>query len=259
MKSWAQQWLDLGTLPLGSAAYNAALEAITEQFAGANADLTKPNGSAINQVRSNEVFLSFPWELREFKLFPIFPTTSLLHQATVKQTPDRAFNATKAGARAGDLATWINANLGAVTAGAYTVPATYPFAPGGDFLGASTTNEIDFWNAPGIATNQARFQFSLNTCNACHGRETNTPFTMVNIAPFGTEAVLSGFLTGETVIDPVDPATSRAFNDLLNRAGKLQSFADAFCGPFPFPVRTQKVFPTFPLPPIELTPSLMAD
>src|ERR1043165_3234144 len=62
IKAWAQQWLNLDVLTLGSSAYNAALETITEQVAHANAEPTKPNGSAINQVRTDEIALSFPWE-----------------------------------------------------------------------------------------------------------------------------------------------------------------------------------------------------
>jgi len=178
--------------------------------------------------------------------------------ATVKQTPDAAFNGFSGGLRAGDLATWINANLAAVTAGTHSVPSTFPFAPGGDFLGAATPNNIDFWNAPGIATNAARFQFSLHTCDGCHGRETNTFFTMVNTAGFGAPATLAGFLTGITVTDPVDPMTTHTFNDLLERAGKLQSFADAFCGPFRFPPPFPLPVPPFPLPPIVHAPILMA-
>src|SRR5262249_54510326 len=159
-KDWAQQWIDLASLPLGTIPYNNALEAITEQFVAANADLTKFNGSAINQVRTDEIALQFPWELRRFNLFPIFPETSLLREATLKQTPDAACKGHLGGARAADLATWINANLADVLAETHTVPATFPFPPGGDFLGAATANNIDFWDAPGIASNDARFKFS---------------------------------------------------------------------------------------------------
>src|SRR5690349_2177438 len=51
---WARQWVNLSSLPLGSSAYLAALEAITEQFAKAGAAPAKVNGSALNQVRTNE-------------------------------------------------------------------------------------------------------------------------------------------------------------------------------------------------------------
>lgn len=43
----------------------------------------RPNGSSISQVRSNEIALSFPWELREFGL----NTAGNLVERTVAQTP----------------------------------------------------------------------------------------------------------------------------------------------------------------------------
>jgi hypothetical protein len=83
---------------------------------------------------------------------------------------------------------------------------------------------------------------------------------MINTAPFGTDAVPSPFLTGETVTDPVDGTVSHPFHDLQDRAGKLQAFADAFCGPFLPPLPTPVPFPfPFPLPPISFQPILMAD
>jgi hypothetical protein len=252
MKLWAQQWLDLGSLPLGSPAYNAALEAITEQVVAANAEPTKPNGSAINQVRSNELQFGPPTELREFKLVPASPPAALLREATVKQTPDRVFNGATGGARAADLAEWININLSAVMAGTYTVPPADPFPPGGDFIAAAIVNNIDFWNAPGIQNNTARFQLSLNTCNGCHGDETNTQLVMVADNGFGLPPSVTPFITGETVGDPVD-SSQHTFNELLHRAGKLQAFADAFCGP-PAPPPG----PAFPLPPINAMPLLAA-
>ncbi|MEP7231627.1 MAG: hypothetical protein ABI691_15305 [Ginsengibacter sp.] len=60
VKAFAQQWVDLKTMVPGSAPYNAALETITNQFAGAGVASGKPNGSALNQIRTNEIALAFP-------------------------------------------------------------------------------------------------------------------------------------------------------------------------------------------------------
>src|SRR6185503_10931007 len=93
LRDWAKQWVDLGALPIGSAGYNTALEAITEQFAKAGAAPSKPNGSALNQLRTNENALDPGglWELREFRLDG---GTHLLFEDTVKQTPDEALTNT---------------------------------------------------------------------------------------------------------------------------------------------------------------------
>jgi hypothetical protein len=67
--TWAQQWHSLGSIAFGPpGAYNVALQAITDQFTIAGADPTKPNGSAIDQVRTNEAGFGPSWELREFDI-----------------------------------------------------------------------------------------------------------------------------------------------------------------------------------------------
>src|SRR5882672_445759 len=74
VRHWARQWHALGSLALGSPEYNAALQAVTDQFARRNTDPSKrPNRSAFNQLRTNEFAIAdFPagafWELREFAL-----------------------------------------------------------------------------------------------------------------------------------------------------------------------------------------------
>lgn len=71
VKNLAQAWinLDFRRPAFPSSSYNAALQALTDPVTAANAVPAKPNGSAINQVRTNEqIFDSDPWELREFRL-----------------------------------------------------------------------------------------------------------------------------------------------------------------------------------------------
>ena len=57
MLGWANAWHALGALPFPSEEYNAALQAITERFAGRGAMPGRPNGSALNQLRTNEIDL----------------------------------------------------------------------------------------------------------------------------------------------------------------------------------------------------------
>jgi hypothetical protein len=58
VRAWAKAFHFLGTLALGSAQYNQTLAQITAHFAGKDACKDKPNGSCINQVRTNEVTLA---------------------------------------------------------------------------------------------------------------------------------------------------------------------------------------------------------
>ena len=185
---WANQWHALGSSTLGSLGFNPALQAITDQFTAAKANPAKPNGSALDQLRTDEAATSLPWELREFHLDG---TSHELMEAPVKQTPELSFNL------GASVTNFINTNQAAILAGTYVVPAEFPV--GTPFLGGSAPNgpPTVFWNgSPAAASNDARQQFSLGTCNGCHGSETNTPFLHIHPRPAGTEAVLSAFLVG---------------------------------------------------------------
>lgn len=245
VRSWAQQWLALGTLVLASAPYNAALQALTDQFTLRNADPSKPpNQSALNQLRTNEFALAqFPsdtfWELREFKICGEGACSlGRLEETTVAQTPDRSFQFQPT------LRNFINTNEAAILAGTHEVPlqlpASTPFRAGAIQPGAGFG-----WDATGITNLEARHTFSLATCNSCHTAETGTEF--VHIAPrdAGSPAELSDFLTGlnQPTNDPVSHVP-RTFHDLLDRAMKLDATANMVCGPRGF-FALEEIFPRF--------------
>lgn len=243
MQNWAISWAKLAAFPLGSPEYNKALELLTETVAKANSAPEKPNGSALNQLRTNEIALAGyregKWELREFTLGP--DLVSYLDSATIKQTPDRSFNGT------GVLADFINTFESDILAGNHQVTEDFNGQP---FLGGAIVyDSTDFWNADGINNNEARHLFSLATCNSCHGRESYTKFLQIETVPFGNfTASLSGFLRGDTpstsdieffnVDDPVD-GSIREFNDLLRRAADLDALINTPCGRM-FAVPTEK-------------------
>jgi hypothetical protein len=175
------------------------------------------NGSNLMQLRTNDQFLSEigRWELREFQLSA---ATGQFDQVTVKETPDLSFNNTEA------FATVVNQNakdINLVVPGApsKTLPDTLN---GQGFVAGAVFNDLIQWNGPGIADPEARFHASLNTCNGCHGPETNTGFLMVFPRGPGFESPLSGFLTGTTVTDPFSGQT-RTLNDLARRKADLTS------------------------------------
>jgi len=223
VRAYAKQWYDLGSLVLGSPAYNNSLEKITDQFTAANLAPRKPNRSALNQLRTNEIVLARPWELREFT---IGRASHLLDQATVKQTPDVSENNGKR------LADYVNQNAAAILNDAYTVPLQFQ---GTHFLGGSApmATQQFFWDGPAphpsaqILTGGTRFRFSFNTCSGCHAGETATRFQhLSSLIPNG----ISGFLTGETgVPDPAGAPIQRSFNDLADRAAKLDALVNSPC------------------------------
>ena len=105
-------------------------------------------------------------------------------------------------------AQYVNAHAFSILLGTHVVPLSYP-AAGMPFRGASTTYTAfsgtwDGTAATPMVNREARHRFSLNTCTGCHAGETDTYFQHVKVAPFGTEATLSAFLTGGSVNDPED-------------------------------------------------------
>jgi Concanavalin A-like lectin/glucanases superfamily len=212
---WANAWHALGSHPFPSEGYNAALQDITSRFAGRNAAPGRPNGSALSQLRTNEIALAGPWELREFHLSA---DDGFLHPATVELTPDLGFNNTPT------LASFVNANESAILADQHVVPLEFQGAP---FAGAAVLNNLTDWRAPGITNNEARHHFSLNTCNGCHSiAETGTLFLHVLPRNPGQTSFLSGFLTGTTIPDPVT-GIPRTFNDLGRRNADLKQLVCA--------------------------------
>lgn len=221
LHAYAKQWHDLGSLVLGSPAYNAALQAITDPVVKAGADPAKPNGSALNQLRTNEIALAAPWELREFNIV----ASGQLAEVTVKQTPDLSLNNQPV------VRDFINVNEAAILAGTHVVPLDFP--SGTPFLGGSALTPFGlFWNGPAAINNlEARHLFSLATCNGCHAGETNTVFTHVKPRPPGAPAALSDFLTGlnQPTPNPVPPPADHTFNDLGRRAQDLDALVNSGC------------------------------
>jgi concanavalin A-like lectin/glucanase superfamily protein len=228
---WANRWHALGALPFPSEQYNAALEAITRRFTDHGASPGSPNGSALVELRTNEIALSSQWELRSFVLSP---TTGLFAETTVKETPDLSFNNTPT------FANFVNQNAAAIIAevpggDSHTVPLEFE---GKSFMGGSVFNNQELWNGPGITDSEARFHASLNTCNGCHSSETGTKFLMVIPRFRGSEAQLSPFMTGISLNDPFTGQV-RTLNDLARRRTDLASLVCASTPPITNPVKSK--------------------
>jgi hypothetical protein len=233
IKDYAQSWADLSSLSFG-ATFNTELETLTEIVAKANADSSKPNGSAINQLRSNDIIGVNPWRLREWQITGSGVSPNHLTEVTTKQTPADIKNGSS------HLADFINTNEVDILASQHVVPLSFPFLL--PFLSgkATTVTSSFFWNASGISNNDARHNFSLNTCNACHGGEASGfapplgvgsfPFVHVGERNSGVESSLSNFLLGTNMPMP-DPVSGvrRTFNDLLRRAADLDFVANFPC------------------------------
>ena len=159
---WARQWRLLvkeGGANQFPESYLASLQAITQQYA------TK---SHLSQVRTNERLLISPWELREFVLDA---GTGALKANTVAMNPQQRFADTNPQLQA-ILKKYLDDNRGAIKNSSHHVPDRLapndtPFAgavshtPGARFSWKTT-------RPPGVSDHVIS-NFSLNTCNGCHG------------------------------------------------------------------------------------------
>jgi hypothetical protein len=210
--NWAQTYHALGSIPFGPN-FNAALETITDHFATINASPGKPNGSALDQLRTNEIFLADSvWEQREFHLATSGGSPLPLVETTTALSPRQSLDHLQV------IANFVNANTAAILANNYAVPLSYG---GASFLGGAG-NELRpvSWDGPApacskISNKSARSVFSLGTCGGCHSGETITPFTHVDLRQPGAPAPLSAFLTGKSVTDSCGVVHS--YNDLDRR------------------------------------------
>ncbi len=256
IRDWGQQWYDLDALPVGSPNYNAMLSAITTQVTTAGVVPKKPNGSAVNQIRTNENFMVWPhypgqnWQLREFRL----PKggSGFLEISPLVQTPEIHWEVPASGTGVAPIDGYISANVSSILANTHQVGPSWsgqsPFQGAYSgyglvdcFLSPCTAGPFLeprglWWGtaASGATAPQraARHEFSLDTCNGCHGRETlegvaagisvpsataDQPFRHVQGHGPGTIATLSRFLTGtqsgcntatNMLVPPLGPASN---------------------------------------------------
>jgi hypothetical protein len=205
VQEWAEEWHKLRDKPFG-VSFNTKLQLLTNEFSKPHC-WSKPNNSCLNQLRTNEVSLSAAkvWEMREFRLSA---QTGGLVECVTAQTPDPSLNGAAA------LAAFINGNEALAKQRRHVVSPS--------LLAASAPSSLTiFWDAQGIIDSEARFGFAVTTCDGCHTAETGTKFLHVKNREAGAESALSGFLTGNSVLDPVSGVT-RNFNELASRAVDMQ-------------------------------------
>jgi hypothetical protein len=229
LHQYAQKWMALGDIALGDAAFNPALQAVTDIFTAAGAGQTKPNGSAINQIRTNEVALGSPWDLREFRVDATSHNLEIV--MPVKQPHEGHRNQAI-------IDSVISANANAIVNGTFRFPDRFPDDPSGTPLrGGEAVNTLVAWRgaANDPALSDARHQFSLDTCDACHGAEApnsagGSPFLQIQTRPAGAASGLSTFLLGDGTLaspsthdfhDPFVATTIRSMGDLQRRRVEL--------------------------------------
>lgn len=161
---WARRWRVLGD-PAEFGAPNEFGEKYLAQLQTITDDYVTRDGIRKGQVRTNERFVGFPWELREFKL-----SGDKLTQVVVAQTPQIRFNS---GADRQVLLNYLNRNTDEILRHQHKVPPSFEgraFAAG---VSPFPNDQSNFkWLDPGLTDPRKeaiRFGFSFNTCAGCHG------------------------------------------------------------------------------------------
>lgn len=267
LKSWATQWYKLKDLEMGSAAYLTSLQAITDQFTLCGSNSKRTHQSSLNSIRTNEVALASTnpprWEFREFGLNG---GAHVMVQRVVAQIPADRYNVQIDNEDVRRMVKYVNENSAGIDIDDYDVPNIYD---GFAFLGGKSTvldtpvglpTQPYHWDgvtdnkSPAfISTTKTRHIFSRNACSGCHAGEVQTFFTHVDPVFFGTQATLSGFLSGKAgrggAIDAdgdpnndkfkVRDAANRGstntdrfhtFSDIKRRAQDLKQVATSACG-----------------------------
>lgn len=223
LTAWTRAWAALGRLPIAGAAYHDALRALTDPVLAAGA-------ANLIAVRSNEVTIDDPWDLRHFTPSPA--AGGALRTTALAMTPMIQRN------RSAALTTWLYevASRADVLLGRHRLPATFRgVALRGNYAPMTMVKEgkASFvWRTDGTRgstddENELRHRFSLFTCSGCHSGETNTK--AVHITPRRADEVstLSTFMTGGRVKDLVRPSVVRRFDDLGRRR---RAMAALVCG-----------------------------
>ena len=221
---WANKWHELDTLDpvTQTAAFNAKLQEITDVFTARNAMPSRPNGSAVNQFRSNEIVLNAPWQLREFRLnsagamLPAPTAVSPNHEAINQSQALRDFIAQNPVLNATNNTSFFNLKTPDIFGTSF-----FNGGKADQSFNSGNTGDFGTWSLSATEnqdTSVAVDNFGLLTCNGCHTdnkRRTDQAFYQVspfNPGPDGTGR-LSQFMTqGDDVKGGRRPA------ELLRRA-----------------------------------------
>lgn len=194
----AEAWHALGQHPAFDEAYASDLEALTRIVKQRNVEPSRPLGSAINQVRTNEREFEWQWDLREYELRSGYG----LMPRGLENTPPESMNGTV------ELANFLRDNRDAVMGKKHALPLA---------LEGGAAGILRPWTAPGVEAALVT-AFSEETCNGCH-QVRHTDFNF-HVSPFRTGvARLSPFMH-----DPADPTR----DELTRREGLMRR---QLCGP----------------------------
>lgn len=198
---WARAWKDVAALAPG-AAYTRALATLGREIMAESDPLRA-------RVRTNEIAFadadSDAWEMREFRPQIVEGALALV-QAPLEFTP-------RADADPAELAAYVLEHADEIESSGASLPEPLR-------AGAASIDSADFsWDVLGVSE-RLRRNFSLQTCNGCHGGDTaSLPFRHIGAgASFDEPARLSRFL-----YDPDAPSDElRRRLDIVDALGSTE-------------------------------------
>lgn len=248
VRDYGKKWWDLQSMTFGPA-YNAALESLTNVFTSSGAMPNRPNGSALNHLRTND-FIQSPWDIRDFL---IDANTKMLKIVHPNREPMKASN--------GPTVSALNNNLVTFTNG--TLPPNYTIPNNLAGMEAVMPSFTHHWrgSVSAVMTNTNRQFMSFNSCSGCHTGETKNRFTHIRPRASNAVAALSGFMTGLGTDDnttdgldndpmgsfwvndpgPVPKLPQAPFNEALRRALDLEALKNRICPPPFVPTRPDPI------------------
>lgn len=250
LKGQAQMWYALDEIE-NISRYKNALENITNQVTLANAMLSRPNGSAISLVRTNdlEFFSGGANDVHQMREFTLDAVSNNLVSTDLKQAPQYP----EMDLTSPYLADYMEENANLLLCSSHTIPLTYNNA---SFRASSHVfQDFNYWvvpppslenipqEFPGCYQSESiaeldpseahmkaeiRQKLSLNTCNGCHRGETGTDTFHISPTSPGI-AQISGFFTGVFVEEPVDQSVDRYYHDLARRELVMENLLSGSC------------------------------
>jgi len=233
---WAAKWHELDVLDPATqtAAFNSKLQEITDVFTARNAMPGRPNGSAINQIRSNEIQLASPWQLREFRMnaagamLPAPTAVSPAHDAVNQSQALRDFIAQNPVLNATTDTSFFNLKTPDVFGSSF-------FNGGKADQGFSTgqASSLGAWALSATENqdnNVAVDNFGLLTCNGCHtDNKKTTDSAFYQVSPFAIPAGSDGTSRlSQFMTQGDDSKGGRRPAELLRRATDMGNF---LCAP----------------------------
>jgi hypothetical protein len=187
-EEWAARFVALGALPLGSPAYNAALEELTTLVTRPNAAPGRTNGSALRRLRISMPnwnwgnFSDGTWKIQSRELDP----TGALVRGPLEKTPSNwwanPFTTPYEAGSTTSLVTWLVDHEASVLDGSFTLPAAG--------AGLRTVEEAEAFGGSGAYLSRLPFEsanlpagwsrerydavvnaFRAQTCDGCHGAQ----------------------------------------------------------------------------------------